>query len=673
MADHSTVIAPCVELTTRGPIQLVSYDEAGKFVVQDAGIATLTNLVEAERKRCSCNPGDVRFRSVATVGKAREGKSFFCNALCDLPCGTWMPDESARAFARGDDYDPCTVGVFVRALAEAPGPSGTLMIRLVIDTEGLDALKKANGMVADAMVGIGLTMSSTLVYNVKEVLDLEAINSLERAVAAQVPSTLSEDDAPRLVVLIRDSQLRLGDRFESVRDLVLDAFDSHASWSDSGAADCFGRDRIEVMAIRKPEGNPGEKEWEDLRPAFRDGIEAAVAEIWAASDPKAVGGEAVTSVPNLEVAARATLASLANLPTLSISEIFFRHKVVAAAQALSESMEWIADLQPGRGATYVDLALKQLNRACAAAAGGLVKPSDMIDDAEFCASRARVKIAAQKLDAARETARVQCVRDAVRGFQRGARTRMDNYIDRIDALIKARTSSVVTLTVATIANAMKSEINTALGGSRRNFHRNNSDLIDAFETELQAAADCLTTLSKTKARTLAAKVRAFAAEVEEEKQQRAEERALAEEANDRKRRELQAAERRRLMAQQAEIERQRVQQEKEARLAEEEARLQRRLQMRKREMEEQRRLIAAKLAAAKRQQEEEEERRKKRDRIIADIEARRLFASIFTDGGGSSSSGSSSRGTNRCEGTTQRGTRCQRRVKDGYYCHDHGW
>ena len=162
--------------TVAAPLPLITVDEAGDFVLEKNAMERLKSI-------------NLPIAVVAVAGQYRTGKSFLLNLLKqNLPgeeappsnAGPGNDDASRPGFQVGHSVQACTKGLWV--WGEPMLINDESMAVVLVDTEGLGAVKKANASYDSRIFALALLLGSSFVYNSRGTIDGNAIDQLSLVV-----------------------------------------------------------------------------------------------------------------------------------------------------------------------------------------------------------------------------------------------------------------------------------------------------------------------------------------------------------------------------------------------------------------------------------------------------------------------------------------------------------
>jgi hypothetical protein len=181
-------------------VDLVGYDEDGKFMINEAAAEQICKIRE-------------NIAVLAITGAYRSGKSFLVNHLMEQQC-----------FAVGHTVKACTKGIwFFDEPVQATFDDGSHGVVLVMDTEGLGATNSTTDC-DNQLFTLATLLASRLIYNSSSAISEKSIQKLTFVgnLAKLLKENMSQDNpdglrvnasdiAPSFVWVLRDFMLKLED------------------------------------------------------------------------------------------------------------------------------------------------------------------------------------------------------------------------------------------------------------------------------------------------------------------------------------------------------------------------------------------------------------------------------------------------------------------------------
>ncbi|GJP39214.1 hypothetical protein CLOM_g23607 [Closterium sp. NIES-68] len=359
-AGGSPVAASIPDPLTSRAIRLVYKDDQGVFRMDPEAVSALRRLR---------GPLGV----VAVCGRARQGKSFILNQLLGRSSG----------FTVGPTYRPCTKGLWIwSSPVKVTAPDGSSYHLLLLDSEGIDAYDQT-GTYSTQIFSLAVLLSSLFVYNQMGGIDESSLDRLsmvtEMAKHIQVRASSASAAAaagsaggagsststqelglfsPVFFWLLRDFYFDLTEdgRVITPRDYLETALQSMAEGSESARAKNQIRESIrslfpdrDCFALVRPISNEkllqklDHLPMDQLRPEFKQGLDAFTQSVFARARPKRVGGTVMTG-PILAGLTQTYIQALNNgaVPTilnswLSVEETECRRAFEAALEAYTRA------------------------------------------------------------------------------------------------------------------------------------------------------------------------------------------------------------------------------------------------------------------------------------------------------------------------------------------------
>eukprot|EP00854_Cymbomonas_tetramitiformis_P005351 gene5351-6493_t len=275
------------------PLQLISFDAEGKFVVGFEALALLQKL-----------RGPVGV--LAVCGRARQGKSFILNRIAQTGSG--------EGFEVGPTHRPCTKGLWMWSEPiPQTTPDGRKYHMILLDTEGIDAYDQT-GQYSVQIFSLALLLSSMFIYNQMGGIDEAALDrlSLVTEMSKHIRVRASQKNgngelgvfSPHFLWLLRDFYLDLSEEGRQITpkeyleiSLRNTAGTSQAALNKNSIRDsirelfpqrdCFSLVRpmhderqLQHMATLDPQ---------QLRPEFAAGVDDLMQYIFLQACPKVVG------------------------------------------------------------------------------------------------------------------------------------------------------------------------------------------------------------------------------------------------------------------------------------------------------------------------------------------------------------------------------------------------
>ncbi|GJP83322.1 hypothetical protein CLOP_g13484 [Closterium sp. NIES-67] len=359
-AGGSPVAASIPDPLTSRAIRLVYKDDQGVFRMDPEAVSALRRLR---------GPLGV----VAVCGRARQGKSFILNQLLGRSSG----------FTVGPTHRPCTKGLWIwSSPVKVTAPDGSSYHLLLLDSEGIDAYDQT-GTYSTQIFSLAVLLSSLFVYNQMGGIDESSLDRLsmvtEMAKHIQVRASSASAAAaagsaggagsststqelglfsPVFFWLLRDFYFDLTEdgRVITPRDYLETALQSMAEGSESARAKNQIRESIrslfpdrDCFALVRPISNEkllqklDHLPMDQLRPEFKQGLDAFTQSVFARARPKRVGGTVMTG-PILAGLTQTYIQALNNgaVPTilnswLSVEETECRRAFEAALEAYTRA------------------------------------------------------------------------------------------------------------------------------------------------------------------------------------------------------------------------------------------------------------------------------------------------------------------------------------------------